>query len=269
MHILYDLIYSQVNSLGRAVMDEFETVMRDIETNPAVSSVVLISAKPGCFVAGADISMLEQCQSAEEATKISHEAQIMFDRMEKSTKPIVAAINGVCLGGGLELALACHYRIATKDRKTGLGLPEVMLGLLPGGGGTQRLPKLTGLPNALDMELTGKTIKADKAKKMGLVDMLVLPLGPGLKSAEENTIEYLEEVAIQTARDIAAGKLKINRAKSGLMDKVMDFALGFDFVKDKVFGKARQQVMKLTGGLYPAPLKVSNMRISPYRQHIS
>lgn len=97
-----------------------------------------LRGKPGCFIAGADIGMLEACKTAEEATKISHGAQIMFDRMEKSRKPIVAAINGVCLGGGLEIALACHYRIATKDKKTGLGLPEVMLGLLPGGGGTQR-----------------------------------------------------------------------------------------------------------------------------------
>lgn len=115
--------------LQAEVSAEFEAILRDLETNPNVSSAVLISAKPGCFIAGADITMLEQCQSAEEAKKISHEAQIMFNRMEKSSKPIVAAINGVCLGGGLELALACHYRIATKDKKTGLGLPEGLLSL--------------------------------------------------------------------------------------------------------------------------------------------
>lgn len=85
----------------------------------------------------------------------------------QSKKPFVAAINGVALGGGLELALACHYRIATKDKKTSLGLPEVMLGLLPGSGGTQRVPKLASVPTALDLELTGKNVKADKAKKLG------------------------------------------------------------------------------------------------------
>lgn len=121
----------------------------------------------------------------------------------------MAAINGVCLGGGLELALACHYRIATKDKKTNLGLPEVMLGLLPGSGGTQRLPKLTSVPTALDLELTGKNVKADKAKKLGIVDLLVAPLGPGLKSAEENTMEYLEETAIRAAKDLASGTLKV------------------------------------------------------------
>lgn len=115
---------SKVNSLGAEVTAEFESILKDFETNPNVKSAVLISAKPGCFVAGADISMLEKCKTAEEATKISHDGQILFSRMENSPKPIVAAINGVCLGGGFELALACHYRIATKDKKTGLGLPE-------------------------------------------------------------------------------------------------------------------------------------------------
>lgn len=114
----------KVNSLGKEVTIEFEAILKDFESNPNVKSAVLISAKPGCFVAGADITMLEHCKSVEEATKISHEAQLMFNRMEQSTKPIVCAINGVCLGGGFELALACHYRIATTDKKTGLGLPE-------------------------------------------------------------------------------------------------------------------------------------------------
>lgn len=247
---------AKVNSLGAEVQAEFDAVFRELETNPALSSAVVISAKPGCFIAGADITMLEKCKTAEEATKISHEGQIQFNKMEKSRKPIVAAINGVCLGGGLELALACQYRIAVKSKKTNLGLPEVMLGLLPGAGGTQRLPKLSSIPTALDLALTGKNVKADKAKKLGIVDMLVNPLGPGLKSAEENTIEYLEKVAIQAAKDIASEKLKVNRKKGGLVNGVMDFAFSIDWVKDKVFGKAREQVMKMSGGLYPAPLKI-------------
>lgn len=246
----------KVNSLGKEVIAEFESVLREIETNPAINSAVLISGKPGVFVAGADIGMIESCKTEKEATTISHEAQQMFDRMERSPKPTVAAINGVCLGGGLELALACHYRIATKDKKTSLGLPEVMLGLLPGGGGTQRLPKLTSIPTALDLTLTGKSLKADRAKKLGVVDLLVSPLGPGLQSADKNTIEYLEHVAVQIARDIASGKIKVNRTKSGVVNKLTDFAFGFDFVKDKVFAKAKEQVMKASGGLYPAPLKV-------------
>ncbi|XP_058446813.1 trifunctional enzyme subunit alpha, mitochondrial [Malaya genurostris] len=247
---------SKVNSLGVEVQAEFENVLRELETNSSVTSAVVISAKPGCFIAGADISMLEKCKSAAEATKISHEGQIQFNKMEKSRKPIVAAINGVCLGGGLELALACHYRIAVKDKKTNLGLPEVMLGLLPGAGGTQRLPKLTSIPTALDLALTGKNVKADKAKKLGIVDMLVNPLGPGLKPADVNTMEYLETVAVKVAKDIAAGSLKVNRKKTGLVNSITEFAFSIDWVKGKVFGKAREQVMKMSGGLYPAPLKI-------------
>lgn len=200
---------AKVNSLGEAVSQEFEQILKEIETNSQVNAAVLISAKPGCFVAGADIGMLEKCETAADATRVSKEAQWMFERMERSRKPIVAAINGVCLGGGLELALACHYRIATKDKKTKLGLPEVMLGLLPGGGGTVRLPKLAGLPTALDMELTGKQLPAERAKKAGIVDLLVSPLGPGLAPADQVTIEYLEKVAIQVANDIASGKIKV------------------------------------------------------------
>lgn len=247
---------AKVNSLGEEISAEFESILRELQTNSKVNSAVLISGKPGCFIAGADIGMLEKVKSAEEATKISHGAQLMFDSMERSRKPIVAAINGVCLGGGLELALACHYRIATKDKKTSLALPEVMLGLLPGGGGTQRLPKLTSIPTALDMELTGKTVKADRAKKLGIVDLLVNPLGPGLKPADVTTMEYLENVAINIAKDIASGKLKVDREKKGLTDKLMNFALGIEFVKNKIFDKATQQVMKMSGGLYPAPLKI-------------
>lgn len=123
--ITLDAPNAKVNSLGAEMQGEFEKVLQDIETNPSITSAVITSAKPGCFVAGADISMLEKCKTPADATKISHNGQILFDRLEKSRKPIVAAINGVCLGGGLELALACHYRIATKDKKTTLGLPEV------------------------------------------------------------------------------------------------------------------------------------------------
>lgn len=208
--IKFDSPNAKVNSLGAEVSDEFERVIKELETNPSVNSAVLISGKPGCFVAGADISMLENCQTAEDASLISHGAQIMFERMERSRKPIVAAISGVCLGGGLELALACHYRIATKDNKTKLGLPEVMLGLLPGGGGTVRLPKLSSVPTALDLSLTGKQVRADRAKRLGIVDLLVDPLGPGLQPAAQNTIEYLEWTAVQVANDLASGKLKVS-----------------------------------------------------------
>lgn len=109
-------------------MSEMSSHLNDIASNPSVQAGVLISGKPNCFIAGADINMLEKCKTFEEAAKVSADGQVILNRVEQSSKPIIAAIQGSCLGGGLEVALACHYRIAVKDSKTGLGLPEVMLG---------------------------------------------------------------------------------------------------------------------------------------------
>lgn len=131
-----------------------------------------------------------------------------------------------------------------------------MLGLLPGAGGTQRVQKLTSIPTTLDLALTGKTVKADRAKKLGLVDLLVDPLGPGLVDANTNTIQYLETVAIGIAKDISSGKLIVNRQKTGLVAQATEYVMGVNFVKDQIFKKAREQVMKMSGGLYPAPLRI-------------
>ncbi|XP_059476580.1 trifunctional enzyme subunit alpha, mitochondrial [Neocloeon triangulifer] len=246
----------KVNSLNDEVMNEVHSILQKIENDPSVQAAVLISGKPGCFIAGADIKMLQKCNTVEDATTVSKNGQRILAQVENSKKPVVAAIMGSCLGGGLEVALACHYRIAVKDKKTALALPEVMLGLLPGGGGTQRLPKLVSLPKAMDMALTGRNLRADAAKKLGLVDRIVEPLGPGLKDGNERTMEYLEEVAVNAARQLATGELKVSREKKGLVDKVLKFALNYEFVRNQIFGKAKDAVMKQTGGLYPAPLKI-------------
>ncbi|KAH1172504.1 hypothetical protein KIL84_016343 [Mauremys mutica] len=246
---------SKVNTLSKQLQSEFTEVMNEIWANEAVKSAVLISAKPGCFIAGADINMIESCKSVQEVTQLSQEGQKMFEKLEKSPKPIVAAISGSCLGGGLEVAISCQYRIATKDRKTVLGTPEVLLGLLPGAGGTQRLPKMVGLPAAFDMMLTGKNIRADRAKRMGLVDQLIDPLGPGTKSPEERTIEYMEEVAIDFARGLANKTVSPKREK-GLVQKLTDYALSVPFVRQQIYKTVEKRVQKQTKGLYPAPLKI-------------
>lgn len=246
---------SKVNTLNKEVQSEFIEVMNEIWANDQIRSAVLISSKPGCFVAGADINMLSSCTTPQEATRISQEGQRMFEKLEKSPKPVVAAISGSCLGGGLELAIACQYRIATKDRKTVLGVPEVLLGILPGAGGTQRLPKMVGVPAAFDMMLTGRNIRADRAKKMGLVDQLVEPLGPGLKSPEERTIEYLEEVAVNFAKGLADRKVSAKQSK-GLVEKLTTYAMTVPFVRQQVYKTVEEKVKKQTKGLYPAPLKI-------------
>ncbi|GAB1605375.1 hydroxyacyl-coenzyme A dehydrogenase, mitochondrial-like [Argonauta hians] len=247
---------SKVNTLCKPLMNEISDVMEKIWQDDKIKSVVLMSGKPDCFLAGADIGMLKACQSAEETITLSKAGQEMLMKVEKSNKPVVAAIMGTCLGGGLEVALACHYRIAVKNKKTGLGVPEVMLGLLPGGGGTQRLPRLISVPNALDMMLTGKTVKADKSKKMGLVDQVVDGLGPGLQSAEDGTLAYLEKVAVETARNLAKGDGKKAPRKKNLTDKITDQILQYESGRNFIFKQARSKVMKMSGGLYPAPLKI-------------
>lgn len=246
----------KVNSLNVAVMDEVSSIVNEVDSNPAIEAAVFISGKPGCFIAGADIGMIESCKTKEEVVNLSKRGHEIFRRIESSRKPYVAAIQGSCLGGGLETALACRYRIAVKDSKTGFGLPEVMLGLLPGGGGTQRMPVLTSIPTTLDLALTGKTVKADKAKKLGIVDLLVSPLGPGTGFPEENTMKYLENVAVQVAKDIASGNMKVDRSKKGLVSKATSMAMQLEFVKNIIFKKAKEQVMKASRGLYPAPLKI-------------
>ncbi|KAJ9598485.1 hypothetical protein L9F63_010838 [Diploptera punctata] len=254
--ITFDTPGAKVNTLDESVMREVERVIKRIEADPSVQAAVLISGKPGCFIAGADVGMLSSLKSAKEVEQVGIDGKNILNVIENSKKPIVAAIMGSCFGGGLEVALACHYRIAVKDKKTGLGLPEVMLGLLPGAGGTQRLPQLIGVPNALDMTLTGKTIPSDRAKRMGLVDVVVPPLGPGIDTPENRTRQYLEEVSVNIAKQLASGKLKVDRKKKNFFDTALNFALTFNWVRDQIFGRAKKQVMKLSGGLYPAPLKI-------------
>ncbi|VDM41177.1 unnamed protein product [Toxocara canis] len=244
------------NTLNATVSRQLMRVMERIESDEGIRSAVLISGKPNSFVAGADIGMLVRVKSAEEAQQISSEAQRGFTRIEKSKKPIVAAIMGTCMGGGLELAMACHYRVAVNSPKTQLALPEVMLGLLPGAGGTQRLPKLVSITNALDMMLTGKTVRPQKAKSIGLVDHVIQPPGMGLKPTDENNLDYLQKVAVDIAKSLSSGKLKLER-KRPLAERITNYFLTRRPLLDSVVLKmARDKIMKQTAGNYPAPLKI-------------
>lgn len=168
-----DVPGEKMNTLRASFVDEINAILTELEAKADLQGLVIYSAKPDNFIAGADVHMIDACQCKEEATAISEQGQRLFSRIEQLPFHVVAAIHGPCLGGGLELALACHSRIVTDDDKTRLGLPEVQLGLLPGSGGTQRLPRLIGLVNALDLILTGKQVRAKKAQKLGLVDDVV------------------------------------------------------------------------------------------------
>ena len=235
--ITMDIAGESMNVLKAAFADEISQLLSEIKANSQLKGLVFISGKPDSFIAGADISMLDGCKTAEEAQAIGRMGQQMFDQLEQLPIPLVAAIHGPCLGGGLELALACHARVATSDSKTVLGLPEVQLGLLPGSGGTQRLPKLVGLQKALDMILTGKQLRAAQAKKAGLVDDVVPK-------------SILLEAAIKLA---LKGKPKRDPVKLNLVGKVLERT---PFGRNVLFGQARKQTLKKTQGNYPAPLKI-------------
>lgn len=252
-------VNSKVNAMSLKMIDATMKAIEHVGANNSVNSAVLISGKPGMFIAGADISMINSMDSVDAASKGSADAQKFFQEMiEGSKKPIVAAINGSCLGMGLEIAMSCHYRVALDSPKVGLGLPEVMLGVLPGAGGTQRLPKLVGLPTSLDMMLTGKQLKAVKAKKAGLVDKVIEELGPGANEGPMNSLNHLENQAVQIASDLAAKKIKVKRGKkwTNMAGLQHNLPLKVKPVRNFVFKKATETVMKKTMGLYPAPLEI-------------
>ena len=228
-----------VNTLSPALATEFEEIFVRVTGDLLVKGLVLISGKPDGFIAGADIEQFSELRSAEDAERFSRLGQDMLDRLEKLRVPTVAAIHGACLGGGLELTLACRYRICADHPKTTLALPEVQLGLIPGIGGTQRLPRRVGLQAALDMILTGRTVRARRALQIGLVDEMVHPA-------------VLRDVAIQRARALADGTLKPARSRTFRASSLLleHNPLG----RGVVFKKARESVMEKTAGHYPAPL---------------
>jgi len=236
--ITIDLPGEPVNKFSRAVKDEFVALFDRLERDLNVKAAVLISGKKDSFVAGADIEEFLEIKSAGEAERLSHEGQLLLDSIHEHRTPLVMAIHGACMGGALELALAAHYRIATDHPKTVLALPEVQLGLIPGAGGTQRLPRLIGVRAAFDMILTGKSVRAKKAMQIGLVDELVHP-------------SILKKVAIQRATEIADGTRKHQKHSGGVAGFLLDENPAGRRV---VLKKAREETLKKTRGHYPAPL---------------
>jgi 3-hydroxyacyl-CoA dehydrogenase/enoyl-CoA hydratase/3-hydroxybutyryl-CoA epimerase len=235
-HLVLDLPGEPINKITRGVRDELDALLTRLEGDGAVRAVVLRSGKPDTFIAGADIDEFVSLRARDEARALVQSGQALINRLETLGKPVVAAIHGACLGGGLEAALACAYRIASDHEKTKLGLPEVQLGIIPAAGGCQRLPRLIGAAAALDLILTGKTLPAKAALKRGLVDEVVHPA-------------ILEQVGLRVARRMAAGwrPARSTPARRLLLD-------GNPVGRRLVLAMARRQVLRRTGGHYPAPL---------------
>ncbi len=239
--VTLDVPDESVNTLGPAVVEEFTALLDRIERDSDIRALVFMSGKAENFIAGADIQQFTTINSATDGEALSRSGQAVMDRIERLRAPMVAAIHGACLGGGLEMALASAYRIATDHPKTVLALPEVTLGVIPGAGGTQRLPRTVGLRNALDMILTGRNVRAKKALRMGLIDELVHP-------------SILREVAVDRARQLADGKIAREgrkRRSRGITNLALE---GNPLGRRVVFNKAHAGVVEKTHGHYPAPL---------------
>jgi len=221
------------NVLNREIQSEFEQIFAEVADNASLKGLIFTSDKPNCFVAGADINMLQTIESKEQSIQSSRLLHGLCQQIVDLDMVTVAAIDGACLGGGLELALAFDYRVATDSKATKIGVPEVQLGLLPGGGGTQRIPRLIDLPTALDLLLTGKQLDASRAKKAGLVDQISAPVGL-----------------------ISVAQRMISKGKPVRKQSVKNTLMKFGPVRNYVISQARKKTLKMTKGKYPAPLKI-------------
>ncbi len=230
--VTFDLPDSKVNILNRPVMEAFDRLLDTLASRRhELRGAVILSGKEGTFIAGADLTMIEAIDNSEEASSFARQGQKILDKLAGLPLPVVAAIHGACLGGGLELALACHYRVVTDDPRTFLALPETQLGIIPGFGGTQRLPRLVGLVEGLTMITTGSRVYAKKAVRIGLADTMVVR-------------EHLLDAAIRLVdRGVPGPRRK--RVSRLLLEST-------PFGREKIFSKTRAAVAKKTGHHYPA-----------------
>jgi len=228
-----------MTTLTRETIEELKLTvdeLKDLALKNAIKGAIFFSHKPGVFLAGVDVTVINSLKSEGEALKALEQAHQIFNALEDLSIPTAALVDGVCLGGGLELALSCKKIFVSDSSKTALGLPEVMLGVLPGFGGTYRLPKKVGLPTSLDMILTGKQIKGKNLIKLGLAEA-VLP------------VERMKELA-------PSYLFKSLKKKKDLKQEIQAVAMDNFLTRKIIFQKAREKVMETTKGFYPAPLKI-------------
>jgi 3-hydroxyacyl-CoA dehydrogenase / enoyl-CoA hydratase / 3-hydroxybutyryl-CoA epimerase len=240
-----DVPGESMNTLQPNFAAEFARVFNDLAASSDVKGVVFTSGKPDSFIAGADVRMLKSTKTASDAAEMSRAGHEAMAQLETFGVPVVAAIHGACLGGGLEVALSCRARVASDDRKTKLGLPEVQLGLLPGLGGTQRLPRQIGVQAALDLMLTGKQIDARRAFKLELVDEVV---------SEAILVDVAAAHALRLT--LTAPQPKRWRRK---LDKrtLQELALAKNALGRRLlFQQARKRLLLATHGNYPAPERI-------------
>ena len=230
--VWFDLEGEKVNKFSSAVMLEFSRLIDGFATSSDVKRIIFASKTPGIFIAGADVSEFGKAKNDDEARAYVRMGQEVFGRITRLPQTTVSAINGACLGGGCEMAISCDWRVMSDSPKAVIGLPEVKLGIFPAWGGTTKLPRLIGLPAALDIVLNGKTLNGKRAKKTGLVD------------------EVVEEgILLEVAKTFS------KRGKRSVPGRTKFYIEGNPLARNVIFSKARQAVLKQTRGHYPAPLK--------------
>jgi len=240
--IEFDQQDAKVNVLNQQVMKELDAILDELskEIKGGAVKALLITSKKDVFIAGADIKEIENIRRPQEAKAKAEAGKIILNKLAGLDMVTMAVINGACLGGGLELALACKYRVASFSEGVKMGLPEVKLGIIPGFGGTWRLPRLIGLIRGLDMILTGEAVSGKDALKYGIVDRLF----PANRLIDE---------AVEFAKEISAGKIRVKKKsrKPLLALFLEDAPLG----RTILFHQVKKDVLKRTKGFYPAPLE--------------
>lgn len=246
----WDLEGEKVNKLSSPVMMELRDVYEQLK-NSTAKAIIHISKKDNIFIAGADIDEINKLNTKEDFKKVLKKSHDIFNSIEDLAIPSIAAINGACLGGGLEFAMSCDYRIASDDKATKLGLPETQLGIIPGFGGCIRLPRIIGLKESLGIILAGKSVDGKKAKRLGLVDDFVPK-------------QILLEKALKLAEEIKQGQ-KGKRCAKYKAKSTGDYLLDSYMGRKVVFSQAAKGVNKLTKGFYPAPIMAIDVIKKTYR----
>jgi 3-hydroxyacyl-CoA dehydrogenase/enoyl-CoA hydratase/3-hydroxybutyryl-CoA epimerase len=240
--LTFNLADSKVNTFSPAVIEELEKLIDTIAPRTDITAMLILSGKKDNFIAGADLkSFIPALHSRELAAVIIEGGHRLFNKISALPFPTIAVIHGSCLGGGLEFALACSYRLATDHPKTLIGLPEVSLGIIPGWGGTQRLPRLIGLAEGLSMIISGKPINGKKAYDLHLADKLI-----AREFQEEGVAQFLKEISTPAGRQ----RIKALRQQSSLMQYALE---GNPLGRQLLFNRAHKALQERTKGQYSAP----------------
>lgn len=240
-NLVFDLPNEKVNKLSSAVLLELEKAINVIDGNKAIRILLISSTKPNNFIAGADINEIKSINTKNDAIERVSRGQNIIGKLAKLKIPTIAIVSGSCLGGGLELALACSYRIAIAGEKTSFGLPEVNLGIIPGFGGTQRLPRLIGLEESLKIILSGKPVDAIKAYKIGLIDDIIHH-----EFLEEKLSEFVSEIIKKGSENRFVQKQKAIKKHNFIRETLL-------LTKFAIFHFAKKDLWRKTKGNYLAP----------------